>query len=354
MNNSRQKGFWDEAVINAQSGDGGRGCISFRREKFIPRGGPDGGDGGRGGSVIIRTVKGIYTLAEFSSRKHFKAQNGRPGRGKNQTGKDGKDILIDVPLGTEIYDQETGELLADLTAPNQEFVFLEGGKGGRGNQHFATSTNRAPRKAQPGLPGEGKRFRLSLKYIADIGLIGLPNTGKSTLLSRLTMARPKIDNYPFTTLVPHLGIISFDDERGLILAEIPGLIEGASQGKGLGHRFLKHAERTKLLLHLLDITSTRIRDLLEDFYILRKEMEAYNLSLIQKQYVVLINKIDLVPKGDKDIRRIKEELDSMGVESLPISALTGEGLDNLRDILSRKFFNGREKQEREDIKERTA
>ena len=331
--------FLDEGVISARSGDGGRGCISFRREKYIPRGGPDGGDGGDGGNIIIRAVKNLHTLADYSSRKYFKAQNGEPGRGKNQTGKNGKDVVIKVPLGTIIDDNDTGDMLADLTRDNQEIIVLRGGKGGKGNQHFATSTNRAPRIAQPGLPGEKKGLKFSLKHLADIGIIGLPNAGKSTLISRLTMAQPRIDNYPFTTLVPNLGVITFDDERILTMADIPGLIEGASQGKGLGHRFLKHVERTRLLLHVIDITYIPSHDILEDFYTLTKELENYNPSLAQKDQLILINKIDLCSPAYRDIEKMRKALDDMKLESLPVSALTGEGIEDLKRILVRKFFS---------------
>lgn len=333
-------GFVDEAVISVQSGDGGRGCISFRREKYIPRGGPDGGDGGNGGDVIIRANKRLHTLTDYSLRKHFKAQNGRPGKGKGQTGKDGKDIILEVPLGTIIYDQESGELLADLILEDQEIFIIPGGKGGKGNQHFATPTNRAPRIAQPGLPGQKRTIRLSLKYLADIGLIGLPNAGKSTLLSRLTNARPRIDSYPFTTLVPNLGVLVLDDERSLTLADIPGLIDGASEGRGLGHRFLRHIERTRLLLHLIDITYVPVHDLLEDFFSLRNEMEKFDPSLIHKDQMVLINKIDIRSPGHRKIESIISALDEMGIDAVPISALTGEGLDEVKQVLARKFHNG--------------
>jgi GTP-binding protein len=345
-------GSLDEASISAVSGDGGRGCVSFRREKYIPRGGPDGGNGGNGGSVIVRATKRLQTLTDYGSKRYFKAQNGQPGRGKNQTGKNGTDVIIEVPLGTIIYDSDTGEMLADMIQDNQEIFILQGGKGGKGNQHFATSTNRAPRIAQPGLPSLKKRLNLSLKYLADIGLIGFPNAGKSTLLSRLTMARPRIDSYPFTTLFPNLGVITFDDEKALTMADIPGLIEGASQGRGLGHRFLKHIERTKLLLHVIDITYIPTHDILEDLLTLRMEMEEYNPSLIQKDQMVLINKIDLYSSRGRDIGSIKKALDDLGLESLPISALTGEGLEELKQALARKFFNGQK--EPESIKERIA
>jgi GTP-binding protein len=333
-------GFVDEAVISVQSGDGGRGCVSFRREKYIPKGGPDGGDGGNGGNVIIRATKRLHTLTDYSLRKHFKAQDGRPGRGKGQTGKDGKDIILEVPLGTIIYDQESGELLADLIQEDQEIFVIPGGKGGKGNQHFATPTNRAPRTAQPGLPGQKRTIRLSLKYLADIGLIGLPNAGKSTLLSRLTNARPRIDSYPFTTLVPNLGVLVLDDERALTMADIPGLIDGASEGRGLGYRFLRHIERTRLLLHLIDITYVPVHDLLEDFFSLKNEMEKFDPSLIQKDQMVLINKIDIRSPEHRKIESIITALDEMGVDAVPISALTGEGLDEVKQVLARKFHNG--------------
>jgi GTP-binding protein len=330
--------FLDEVVINLVSGNGGKGCVSFRRERFIPKGGPNGGDGGKGGDIIIRASKRLHTLYDFSSKRHIRSQNGRPGRGKNQTGKDGADTIIEVPLGTLVYDQDTGDLLADLIEEDQDIFVVPGGKGGKGNSHFATSTNRAPRFAQPGIPGQRKRIRLSLKYIADIGLIGLPNVGKSTLLSRLTSAQPKIDSYPFTTIIPNLGVIEYDDQNSLILADIPGLIEGASEGKGLGHHFLKHVERTRFLLHLIDITSAPAHHLLKDFYILQDELEKYSSSLTKKEQMVLINKIDLVSSNHDNIKEMMSALSRIGLESLPISALTGEGLDVLKKTLERKFI----------------
>jgi GTP-binding protein len=329
----------DEAIITVVSGDGGKGCVSFRRERYIPKGGPDGGDGGNGGNIFIRVTRRLHTLSDFSSQKYFKSSNGRPGRGKSQTGKNGEDVHIEVPLGTILYDHDNGDMLADLIRDEQEILILQGGRGGKGNQHFATSTNRAPRIAQPGLPGQKKILRLSLKHLADIGLIGLPNSGKSTLLSRLTMARPRIDSYAFTTLTPNLGVITLDDEKTLTVADIPGLIEGASEGRGLGHRFLKHIERTKLLLHLIDITYIPVHDILEDFYALKMELERYNPSLIQKEQIVLINKMDLYSPEYRDIEGLKKAFNDMGLESFPISALTSEGLEDLKQILSRKFFH---------------
>jgi len=331
-------GFLDEVVITVVSGDGGKGCVSFRREKFIPKGGPDGGDGGAGGDILLHASSSLNTLSDFSSKRHFKAQNGQPGKGKHQTGRNGADVIIKVPLGTIIYDNDTKEVLADLVNDNQEILFLTGGIGGKGNSHFATSTNRTPRFAQDGMPGQKKTIRLSLKYIADIGLIGLPNVGKSTLLSRLTMARPKIDNYPFTTIFPNLGIMEFDNQKRLTIADIPGLIEGASEGKGLGHRFLKHVERTRFLLHLIDGAASPKKEILKDFYLLQDELNRYNPNITKKEQMVLINKTDLMPTGRKDIDKIRSAFAKIGFESLAISALTGDGLDGLKNILANKLL----------------
>lgn len=333
-------GFIDEVLITVRSGDGGKGCVSFRREKFIPRGGPDGGDGGKGGSVFFRATERLATLIDFKYRRLFRAQNGEPGRGRDQTGRDGKDIIVEVPIGTLIYDENTGEEIADLVHDAQEVLVLKGGQGGKGNQHFATSTNRAPRMAQPGIAGLEKRLRLSLKSLADIGLIGLPNAGKSTLLSRLTTAKPKIADYPFTTLTPNLGVMTLANDRKLTVADIPGLIEGASEGKGLGHRFLKHIERTRLLLHVMDITYSSNQSLLEDFFVVRKELEEYHVNVAAKEQMVVLNKIDLYTPQHRDVREVQEALTSLGLESYPVSALTGEGLEELKIVLYRKFFNG--------------
>ncbi|MBW2063449.1 MAG: GTPase ObgE [Deltaproteobacteria bacterium] len=331
----------DEAVIIARSGDGGRGCVSFLRKRHLPKGGPDGGDGGKGGNVIIRATTGKTSLSYFLSRRFFSAENGRPGRRQNRTGKNGEDVIIEVPVGTTVYDDGSGEELGDLLKDGQEILILEGGKGGKGNRHFVTSTNRAPRFAQPGLPGTEKRLRLSLRLLADIGIVGLPNTGKSTLISRLTNARPKIDKYPFTTLNPNLGIIRFEDGTSLIMADIPGLIDGASAGRGLGNGFLKHIERTKLLLHILDVTYRPEGHMVEDFRIVTRELETYDRSLAEKEQIVLLNKIDLLGKDHRDLDRLSEALREIGLRAYPISALTGEGLEGLREIL-KDHFSGRE------------
>jgi GTP-binding protein len=333
--------FLDEALITVKSGDGGSGCISFRRARFIPKGGPDGGDGGRGGDVILRATGRLNSLIEFRYRRIFRARNGQPGRGRNQSGKDGEDVNIEVPPGTVVQDVESGEILADLVRDDQSVVLSKGGRGGRGNQHFATSTNRAPRKAQPGLPGEEKRLKLTLKYLADIGLIGLPNAGKSTLLSCMTAARPKIAEYPFTTLVPNLGVIALDEEKSLTVADIPGLIERASQGRGLGHGFLKHIERTRLLLHVIDITYVPERGLLEDFERVKRELDAYSPHLAQKPQIVLINKVDLYSPGQRDMEKVKKVLQEQGYRAFAVSALTGEGLEEVRKALLRDFFDAK-------------
>ncbi len=333
-------GFIDEVLITVRSGDGGKGCVSFRREKFIPRGGPDGGDGGKGGSVFFRATERLATLIDFKYRRLFKARNGEPGKGRSRTGKNGTDVVIEVPVGTLLCDEDTGREIADLVGDGQEVLILEGGQGGKGNQHFATSTNRAPRMAQPGIPGEEKRLRLSLKSLADIGLIGLPNAGKSTLLSRLTTAKPKIADYPFTTVIPNLGVMTQGEDRKLTVADIPGLVEGASEGKGLGHRFLKHIERTRLLLHVMDITFVPAQTLLEDFLVVRKELEDYHVNVAAKDQMVVINKIDLYSSQHRDVRKVRKALKSLGLESHPVSALTGEGLEDLKIALFRKFYDG--------------
>ena len=335
---SRSIDFLDEALITVKSGDGGRGCVSFRREKYEPKGGPDGGDGGDGGHVIMRATERLNSLIPFRFQKHFRAQNGQPGKGKNQTGRDGKNIVVVVPVGTSVYDDETGETLADLIRDGEDIWLLKGGRGGKGNQHFATPTRQAPRMAQPGLPGVQKTLRLSLKHLADVGLIGLPNAGKSTLLSRLTTARPKIDSYPFTTLIPNLGAMTLGDDKTLTLADIPGLIEGASKGKGLGHRFLKHIERTRLLLHVLDITYTPTQGILEDFAVVRKELERYSPLLAERDQIVVINKIDLYAPGHRKISALRAALKKMGFQAYAVSALTGEGLEAIKQALEKRFF----------------
>jgi GTP-binding protein len=328
--------FVDKAKITVKSGDGGAGCISFRRERFVPKGGPDGGDGGNGGNVLIKASRRLHSLYDFSSRRYFKAQNGRPGKGKNKSGKKGRDIEILVPAGTMVKDGETGELLADLVHDNQQILLVEGGEGGKGNKHFTTSTNRAPRFAQEGQKGKEKKLKLDLKLIADIGIIGLPNAGKSTLLSRLSNAHPQIADYPFTTLTPNLGVLIFDDKQPLTIADIPGLVEGASNGRGLGHRFLQHIERTGFLLHILDLHHPSSGDILKDFFIVQEELKLSHPSLIKKDQVIVLNKIDLYSLNNKGIDEIFRSFNDMGYECLAISALTGEGLEQLKQLLEDK------------------
>ena len=328
--------FVDETEITVKSGDGGAGCISFKRERFIPKGGPDGGHGGKGGNVLIKATRKLYSFYDFGSRRYFKAQNGKSGRGNNRSGKRGGDIEILVPVGTMVKDRKTGELLTDLVHDNQQILLVEGGEGGKGNKHFATSTNRAPRFAQEGQKGEEKRLKLELKLIADIGIIGLPNAGKSTLLSRLSDAHPQIADYPFTTLAPNLGVLVFDDKEPLTIADIPGLVKGASNGRGLGHRFLQHIERTGFLLHMLDIYHPISGDILKDFFIVQEELKLSHPSLAKKDQVILINKIDLNPINDKGIEEICRSFNDLGYECLAISALTGEGVEELEQLLKDK------------------
>jgi GTP-binding protein len=331
--------FIDEAIISVKSGKGGKGCLSFRREKFIPRGGPDGGDGGRGGDVSIRATERLNTLLDYAYKRSFKARDGQAGRGRNQTGAAGEDLMLEVPVGTFVYDYETQEVLADLTLNNQEVMILAGGQGGRGNQSFVSSNNRSPRKFQPGLPGIELKLKLAMKSLADIGLVGLPNAGKSTLISKLTMARPKIASYPFTTISPHLGVIRFEEEdKTLVMADIPGLIEGASDGRGLGHRFLKHIERTRLLVFLLDASVMDPAEPLKDFQMLCTELERYEPTLMQKERLLLVNKIDLYQEDQARLQDLQKALSQTGREALFVSALTEEGLDEFKRILARKFF----------------
>jgi len=325
--------FIDYAEISVKGGDGGRGCVSFRREKYVPKGGPDGGNGGDGGNVIIQVDPHMTTLLDYRYRKHYKAENGKPGEGALKQGKRGKDITIRVPPGTVVKELETGEVLADLTRENQEVAVARGGKGGRGNSSFKSPTLQSPRKSGPGVKGETKKLALELKLLADVGIVGQPNVGKSTLLSRLSAAKPKIASYPFTTLTPNLGMVKLEDHRSFVLADIPGLIEGAHQGKGLGHEFLKHIQRTKLLLYLLDASSDDIQG---DYQALSEEIELFDPLLAQRPQVVVLNKIDLWEKA----KEIKVNGGDMPIYH--ISALTGRGLKKLLGVLKSKLEEIRE------------
>ena len=326
--------FVDEAKIHVKAGDGGNGCISFRRERFIPRGGPNGGDGGKGGDVILQADAQFTTLLDLTYPKQFRAQKGSHGKGKDQTGKNGEDFIIRVPAGTLVREDQTGEVLQDLLSDGQRFVAAQGGRGGRGNARFATPTLRAPRRAEKGEKGQEYTLRLELKLLADVGLIGYPNVGKSTLLSRISSARPKIADYPFTTLVPNLGVVNREDHRPFVVADIPGLIEGASKGAGLGLAFLRHIERTRLLIHLLDISEGPSRDAVKDFHALNHELEAYNPSLQKKTRLVALNKIDL-PSVRERATAIENQFEKVGHRLYLISGQTGEGVEELTEAVSR-------------------
>jgi GTPase len=313
--------FIDEARITVKAGDGGNGVISFRREKFIPKGGPDGGNGGNGGSVIIRADRQLNTLLDYRYRRIYAAERGENGRGKNQFGKYGEDILLGVPCGTIIRDAESKEVLSDLTKNGEEVIIAKGGKGGKGNAEFATSTNQAPRVAEQGTKGEEHELLLELKLLADVGLVGFPNAGKSTLISVLSAARPKIADYPFTTLIPNLGIVRVAEGKNFTMADVPGLIEGAHLGKGLGIQFLRHIERTKVLVFLIESTSADIK---EDYEILLGELREYSKSLVDKPRIVAVTKMDI---ADTEIRkRVKKTKISQKIQIIPISAVTNDGI----------------------------
>lgn len=318
--------FVDEAVITAQSGDGGRGCVSFRREKFVPRGGPDGGDGGRGGDVILEATDRRRTLYPFRHRRWFRAQNGKPGQGKRKAGRDGEDLVIQIPAGTLARDADTGERIHDFTDPGQRHVLLKGGRGGRGNYRFRTATHQAPRFAQPGESGSQRTVRLELKLLADVGLVGLPNAGKSTLIAAMSAARPKIADYPFTTLTPNLGVVQHGWGEPFVVADIPGLIEGAHAGTGLGIQFLRHAERTRLLVHLVDISAVNEEEPLRAFRTVRRELALYDPKLAEKPQIVVLNKVDL-PMTETAAERFRLALKTHDI--FAISALTGQGVDAL-------------------------
>ena len=322
--------FADRAKIIICSGKGGDGHVSFRREKYVPDGGPDGGDGGKGGDVIFEVDDGLNTLIDFRYRRKFAATNGEEGGKKRCHGSNGQDIILKVPAGTVIKEAESGKVIADMSGDNRRQVILKGGRGGNGNMHYATSTMQAPKYAQPGQEAKELEVILELKVIADVGLVGFPNVGKSTLLSRVTNARPKIANYHFTTLSPNLGVVDLEDGRGFVIADIPGLIEGASEGVGLGHEFLRHIERTKVMIHLVDAASTEGRDPIDDVYKINAELAAYNADLEKRPQVIAANKIDAIYAEDEDpIQKLKDEFEPKGVRVFPISAVSGEGLKEL-------------------------
>jgi GTP-binding protein len=325
--------FVDEVDIQIKAGHGGSGALSFRREKFVPRGGPDGGNGGRGGSVYLVADPHRNTLVHFRFTPEFAAERGGQGEGSLRSGRDGADLEIPVPIGTLafVHDPATADSaqqIADLTRPGQRVLVAKGGRGGLGNAHFATSTNRAPRKHQPGEPGDECHLRLQLKLLADVGLVGFPNAGKSTFIARVSAAKPKIADYPFTTLTPHLGVVTLSDDRSFVVADVPGLIEGAHEGHGLGHQFLRHIERTKVLIHLVDVSGASGRNPVEDFETIRRELALYNRSLLEKPELVVANKIDAVDDPQR-IATLEKHAQALGLPFFEISAVTGEGVPAL-------------------------
>lgn len=323
--------FVDEVKIQVKAGDGGRGCVSFRREKFIPRGGPDGGDGGDGGDVYLQVDEGLSTLLDYRYQAHYKAERGVHGMGKNRHGKNGASITLTVPPGTMVYNNDTGELLADLTTPGERIKLLQGGMGGRGNARFATSTNRAPRHSQPGTEGESINVRMELKLLADVGLVGMPNAGKSTLIRAISAARPKVADYPFTTLVPNLGVVPYAGYKSFVVADIPGLIAGASEGQGLGTRFLRHVERTDLFLHLVDLSDPTLEehhDYLRNFNIINHELKQHDPQLAQKPQIVVLSKNDITEVRERSLE-VTPLFEQQGFEVFSISAISGAGLDEL-------------------------
>jgi GTPase len=331
--------FADQAKIHIQSGNGGRGALSFRREKYVPLGGPDGGDGGRGADVYFVVDDQLATLTPFRYQVHYRAENGQPGRGRQMHGKSGEDLYISVPPGTTIYDDETGEPLADLVEPGESALVLKGGVGGAGNTRFKTSTNRAPRIAELGEPGQEKWVRLELKLIADVGLVGMPNAGKSTLLAASSAARPKIADYPFTTIEPNLGVVEVGGPGGdsFVMADIPGLIEGAAEGVGLGHEFLRHVERTRMFLHVLDGSGgLEERDPVKDYRAITEELESYSEEVASKPTFIVVNKMD-IPEAQENFQRIKDELEDEVEEFVAISAVTGQGVPELMALISRRL-----------------
>ena len=322
--------FVDEANIHVKAGDGGNGCVSFRREKYVPKGGPDGGDGGNGGSVILEAASDKDTLLDFAGKHHWRAKRGEAGMGKKMFGPGGEDLVIQVPPGTLVFDADHGILLADLAAVGKRVVVARGGKGGRGNWHFKSPTNQAPRYAEPGTEGQERNLRLELKLIADVGLVGMPNAGKSTLLRAISAARPKVADYPFTTLDPQLGIVDLPGDRRMVFADIPGLIEGAQHGAGLGHHFLRHIERTSVIVHLLDLFPLDNSDPAENYRKIRAELEAFSPALADKREIVAANKMDLAVDADA-LDRLRRELP--GKEIFPISGVSRQGVDPLLERL---------------------
>jgi GTP-binding protein len=324
--------FIDEVFISVKAGDGGNGCLAFRREKYVPRGGPSGGDGGHGGDVVLVASPHYNTLLHFRYNPEHKAERGRHGEGSNRTGRNGESIELPVPIGTTVYDRETGEPLFDFIEAGQKFVVARGGRGGRGNARFATATHQAPTEHEDGQPGEERQLRLELKLLADVGLVGFPNAGKSTLISRFSAARPKIADYPFTTLEPHLGVVEAG-ERTFVMADIPGLIEGAHEGHGLGDRFLRHVERTKLLVHLVDVSDFSGRDPVHDFDVILEELASFSQALAEKPMIVVASKIDACQDATR-IAALRDKAEKKNLPFFEISSVTGAGLEPLRHAIA--------------------
>ena len=320
--------FVDQVAIIAQAGDGGDGCSSFRREKYVPLGGPDGGDGGRGGDVVLETDPNLTTLIDLRYQKTYRAEHGNPGKGKQMTGKSGKTLFIRLPPGTLVKDKDSGELLVDLKEAHQQYIVAKGGNGGHGNLHFQSSTQRAPRKLEPGWPGGSRNLFLELKLLADVGIMGFPNAGKSTLISKISNARPKIADYPFTTLVPNLGVVRLAEGESFVAADIPGLIEGAHTGKGLGHQFLKHIERTRLLLHLIDFSDLDKDAILSRYHKLQLELKRFSPELAQKPQILVATKVD-DPQSQQNILDLQSSMAELNPSFFMISSLTGEGIQTL-------------------------
>ncbi len=321
--------FADRARIYVRSGKGGDGHISFRREKYVPNGGPDGGDGGNGGSVILQVDDGLNTLTDYRHVRKYHAEDGENGGKRNCRGKNGADIILKVPEGTVIKEAESGKIITDMSGENRRFVLLTGGRGGNGNQHYATSTMQVPKYAQPGQPAKELELQMELKVIADVGLVGFPNVGKSTFLTKVSNARPKIANYHFTTLNPHLGVVDLEDAKGFVIADIPGLIEGASEGVGLGFEFLRHIERTKVIIHIVDAASTEGRDPIQDIYAINKELETYNPEIAKRPQVIAANKTDMIFGDEDPVQKLKDEFEPKGIRVYPISAISGKGIREL-------------------------
>ena len=331
--------FVDEADVEVRAGNGGAGCVSFLREKYRPKGGPDGGNGGDGGDVIFAVDLGLSTLLDFKFQRRVAARNGEPGRGKEQHGKRGADQVVHLPLGTIVRDRDTDEVVADLCVADAKAVVAAGGRGGRGNATYATSTNQAPRRAQPGTPGEERRLRLELRLVADVGLLGFPNVGKSTFIRRVSAARPRVADYPFTTLVPHLGVVRVDEDTIFVLADIPGLIAGAHAGHGLGDRFLRHVSRTSLLLHVLDASGASGRDPADDFDVINRELALFDSALAEKPQIVAANKIDAA--NARYVADLRRRFAARGIELWPISAVTGSGVAALVQEIGQRVAEAR-------------